>query len=509
MDRKNSLRRIVSFIAGLILIFSAISLEAQQQIQLPADMVVTNRFCNIRKGPGTGYDKLTTLYKDDRIRAERKYRNWLRVLIPDGRIGWVREDLVKVFSVDDLPLTDEQADSLKEVVESQQMRITEMEDSSLVAAANIGQHEGVRDSLMNLLSLAVMPNPDSTAQMKEKLKMDRKFRRLPGRQESVLGQSTEYPRRFEFSPLFGVVVYDGDAMPAAGFNVSRNFTRELACRGQVAYSRLGPPVKGSIKGDMNRVFFTGGLVYSYRPGRLFVPFFELGCGGAHVQAGDSSYTAMDIVFGAGARLFFTPDLAIKFGYQGHEVMAEGNQLMHLFYMSASAFLPPFEDKFPFLENLVVYIAPYVGYQSFSQRFLFNDAPVVGLRAGVRLTGHLAAEVAGAYLPIEFNDGLQEHKLDATQLRIQALYYFLESMTGPYLVAGGGTLALGGGGRSTSSSKYGSFHFGGGFNFQLSSGVSFRSEMVQFVYPNVAGLTGGRQVKSAGGLQLSAGLNLSF
>jgi len=493
----------------LLLVFCfAVRLPAQQ-LQLPAEMVVTNRFANIRKGPGTGYDKLTTLYKGDRLRAERKYTNWLRVLIPDGRIGWIREDLVGPFSVDDLPLTDEQADSLKNLVDKQKSEIDSLDALARQSQDDIAAQEQARDSLLNLVGLREMPTTEFPVGQDSVTGPDQPLHKLPGIQESILTQPVDYPRRFEFSPYFGVLAYDGDAMPLVGLGVARNFTRELAYRAQVSFSRLDPQVPGSLFGDLNRYFITGSLIYNYKPGRVAVPYAELGGGALHASAGDSSYTAFDLVFGAGTKLFLTPDLALKFGYQGHLAMVEDNQLMSLFHLGAAFHLPHFEDSFPLSGDRIIYLAPYFGYQMFSRRFALNSGPVAGMRAGCRLTGHLAAEIFGGYLPLKYNDGSSENSLGATQLSVQALYYFWETMSGPYLTAGFGSMSLGGEGRSTGNNRYGSYHLGGGFNFQCTPKVSLRSEVLQLIYPSVADFRAKGKVKSAGALQLSTGMNFNF
>ena len=493
---------------ALAIVCITVTLPAQQ-LQLPADVLVTNRFANIRKGPGTGYEKLITLYKGDRLLAERKYRNWLRVLIPDGRLGWIREDLVGPFNADDLPLTDEQADSLKELVDMQKQEIAIMDDSARQVGVRIVEQSQVRDSLLNRLGLEEIPEAGSTAVTDSGMQLEQQFQKLSGSQESILTQPDDYPRRFEFSPLFGVLAYDGDAMPHAGLGVARNFTREFAYQAQVSFARLDPAVPGSLVGDLNRYFITGSLVYNYKPGRLAVPYAELGCGGVHVQAGDSSYTSFDLIFGAGSRLFITPDLALKFGYQGHAVMVEDNQLMHLIYLAAVFHLPPFEERFPLLGDRIIYLAPYFGYQVFTRRFALNPGPVIGIRAGCRMTSHLSAEVLGGYLPVKFNDGTREHSLYATQFRVQALYHLWETTSGPYLAAGFGLLSFGDPGRSTGNNRYGSYHFGGGFNLQVTPDISVRSEVLQLIYPNVSELGPERTVQAAGAMQLSAGMNFNF
>ncbi len=508
MQRKTGLIRRTFYSLALVMVCFAVSLPAQQ-LQLPAEMMVTNRFANIRKGPGIGYENLTTLYKGDRLRAERKYRNWLRVLIPDGRIGWIREDLVGLFDADNLPLTDEQGDSLKEVIDMQEGQISALDDSARQSGKLVAEQENVRDSLMNLIGLQEMPGADSAAAVDSAVQAKQRVRKLQGTQESVLTQPEDYPRRFEFSPLFGVLVYDGDAMPLAGLGVARNFTPAFAYRAQVSFSRLDPQVPGSLLGDFNRYFITGSLVYSYKPGRLAVPYAELGGGGVHTQTGDSSYTAFDLTLGVGCKLFLTPDLAVKFGYQGHAVLVENNRLMHLCYLAAAFHLPTFEESFPLFGERIIYLAPYVGYQMFSRRFALNPGPVTGMRAGCRMTERLAVEVLGSYLPVKFNNGSSELSLNAAQFRIQALYHLWESMSGPYLSAGMGTLIFGGSGRSTGSTRYASLHLGGGFNFQVTPDISLRSEMLQLIYPNVSDLGPERTLKTAGALQLNAGMNLNF
>ena len=142
--------------------------ETEPGMEFPAQMVVSNRFANVRKGPGTGYEKIATLYNGDQVRAERKFRNWIRVLIPDGRLGWIREDLLRVLGPDDLLLSDNEADSLSAEIEQQKKEITAVEDSSRNLLNQIEISENKVDSLLKLLNLKAVPSDSmSGSEMKE------------------------------------------------------------------------------------------------------------------------------------------------------------------------------------------------------------------------------------------------------------------------------------------------------------------------------------------------------
>ena len=112
----------------LILILSVALCATVIAQQLPTEMMVHNRYANVRKGPGTGYELVTTLYRGDRVLAERKFKNWMRVLIDDGSIGWIREDLIKVFDPEDRQLTNEQADSVAAYMQQLGDRIAGLEE---------------------------------------------------------------------------------------------------------------------------------------------------------------------------------------------------------------------------------------------------------------------------------------------------------------------------------------------------------------------------------------------
>jgi len=483
--------------------------------QLPQEMVITNRYANIRKGPGTGYEQVTTLYRGDRVVAERKYRNWLRILIPDGRVGWVREDLVGPYDPDDRPLTNEEADSLKELVESQVQLIAALEDSTTLLLSSIRQREQLRDSLLNLLGLEEVPQADTLqAEEQDTTQSEVKPQPRPKKpvivQESLLTRAEPFTPRNEFSPWLGVLTFDGDADPAAGFAFTRNFTREFAYRASVSFTRRNPAEPGRLEQALERIFFTGGLIYSYKPGRVVVPFVELGSGAAYTQAADSSFTAFDLVFGAGCRLFLTQDLALEFGYQGHAVMGEGNELLNLFHLGSGFHFPSFGEIFTPRELGKYYLSPYVAYQMFSPRFALNSAPLTGMRLGYGWREKVAFELLAGYLPVEMNEGSVARKMNAAELAAQALYFPASRSNGLFLLAGGGVLLLGGEGRAPAGTKnYGFFHYGAGVDLQLAAGVSLRSELWHLIFPEVAEIKPDYEVAAGGALRLSAGVILNF
>ncbi|HUU29860.1 MAG TPA: SH3 domain-containing protein [archaeon] len=509
MILKDGFKTFSYFLFGLLL-FSQVDRLAGQQ--LPQEMMVINRYANVRKGPGSGYERITTLYEGDRVRAERKYRDWLRVLVSDGQIGWIREDLLGPYKDENRPLEVEEADSLKALIDARDQRITVLEDSARIKLSTIQTQEGLRDSLLGVLGLTEMPAID-----KEKIKGQDSVgaARPPSRplasQESVLGAPESYVPRYEFSPQLGVLIYDRDALAAAGFSVGRNFTREFAYWGDVLFSRRNPPQSGSLTGDINRAFISGGLAYSYKPGNMAVPFAELGTGAAYTQAGDSSSTALDLVFGAGCRLFLIPDLAFKFGYRGHLVLAgNDNQLGQLIYLGGSFNLPRIEELAFAGRKTPLYLAPFAAYQMFSPRFGINGSAVLGVRLGYRLRERLAFEAVTGYLPATVNFDLTERKLGAVEIEGRVLYYPWFGGSGPYILAGGGTLLFTGDGRPPANTKsYGFFQYGGGVNLELNGELSLSSEMTHLLYPNVAELKGRHELASGHALRLTAGLNLSF
>ncbi len=58
------------------------------------NQMVTNDKVNIRYGPGTVYRVLTQVEKNTPVTVIGEQDNWYRVKLPDGRIGWIRKDLV-------------------------------------------------------------------------------------------------------------------------------------------------------------------------------------------------------------------------------------------------------------------------------------------------------------------------------------------------------------------------------------------------------------------------------
>ncbi len=50
---------------------------------------------NVRSGPGTNYSIVTSLTKGVRLKALGKQGSWYQIQLPDGRVGWVYERLVR------------------------------------------------------------------------------------------------------------------------------------------------------------------------------------------------------------------------------------------------------------------------------------------------------------------------------------------------------------------------------------------------------------------------------
>jgi len=56
--------------------------------------VVTNQDCNVRQGYGTDWEKIARLKQGTLLTKIGQRDNWLRIKMPNERIGWIREDLV-------------------------------------------------------------------------------------------------------------------------------------------------------------------------------------------------------------------------------------------------------------------------------------------------------------------------------------------------------------------------------------------------------------------------------
>ncbi|MDD4753030.1 MAG: SH3 domain-containing protein [Desulfitobacteriaceae bacterium] len=59
-------------------------------------ITVTGSSANIRTGPGTGYDKITTLSEGDTALFLLEENSWCKIQLADGQEGWVANWLVEV-----------------------------------------------------------------------------------------------------------------------------------------------------------------------------------------------------------------------------------------------------------------------------------------------------------------------------------------------------------------------------------------------------------------------------
>ncbi|MBD3290934.1 SH3 domain-containing protein [candidate division KSB1 bacterium] len=61
------------------------------------DILVTNQYCNVRQGPGTNWEKIGELRQETYLLRLDSRDNWYRLQQPSGEIGWIRQDLVVTF----------------------------------------------------------------------------------------------------------------------------------------------------------------------------------------------------------------------------------------------------------------------------------------------------------------------------------------------------------------------------------------------------------------------------
>ncbi len=478
--------------------------------QLPSEMVVSGRFANVRKGPGTGYEKVATLYQGERVLAERKYRNWLRVLVKDGAVGWMREDLLKVWDPQDRPLTDQEADSVKALLEGQGQRVTALEDSARQALTAIQAGEGQRDSLLGVLGLAEVPPPDSIAPPAtepERARPEASVAQPPRQQSLLFPGGGDEPSRWELAPSFGVLAFEEYNLPVAGFALSRGLGRGFAFGGELLFSRLEPQPGEGLAGAAGFTIMAGGLSYSWRPGEVAVPFLELGGGAFHRQAGDSAATKLDLIAGAGLRLYLTPDLPLRFGWRGHLMMDRKRELAHQVYLGLGMLMPQ-STGFAGGREHDWYLAPLAGWRVFSPRFGLEAASRQGLLAGRSVTERLGLELAAGYSRAAVAGDREELTLHAVELEGNLRCFPWRE--GPYLLAGVGLLRLSERGRPPAGTRnYGFFQYGGGAELGFSPGTALRAELAHQVFPRVADAGGDHALGVGHGLRLSGGVRLGF
>ena len=57
-------------------------------------LMVTNRYANVREGPGLNYKLVGRVYQGDKLEKLVKRGRWYQVKLPDSKMGFIREDLV-------------------------------------------------------------------------------------------------------------------------------------------------------------------------------------------------------------------------------------------------------------------------------------------------------------------------------------------------------------------------------------------------------------------------------
>ncbi len=63
----------------------------------------TNRKSNVRKGPGTNYDKIEEVKKGTRLKKIEKRDNWYNVVLPNNKTGWIYAQLVDMRDEKTIP----------------------------------------------------------------------------------------------------------------------------------------------------------------------------------------------------------------------------------------------------------------------------------------------------------------------------------------------------------------------------------------------------------------------
>ena len=505
------MKKYLGLLTVLLLVLAAGSLSAQQ---LPTEMMVHNRYANVRKGPGTGYELVTSLYRGDRVLAERKFKNWLRILIDDGSIGWIREDLVKVFDPEDRQLSNEQADSVNNYISQLASAIVGLEETSSLILERIRTKETTQDSLLAVLGLDAIPerldsmaNGGDEATASDTIAPESPF----DPQETVLEISEGWLGRNLYTSRVGVLIYDGQTAPAAEFSFARTFTPELAWRVELASAEFSPDEDIAPEQHEVRTAVNGGLSYSYRPGGLAVPYALLGAGVMHTAWADSSRTDLDVSFGAGFRMYLTKDIVLDAAYRGHVITVEGKgaELLNGVSLGVGMQLPKFYPSTA-ISSRGIYLAPFAAYQAFSPRFSIDVAPEAGMKLGWRMYERLTVEAEGSYLPLVIRDRAGRLEAAGARIGLQALYYPLKPDRGFYLMAGGGTLLISGDGRPPEgTSKYGYMNWGAGVSLEMNSSCSLRGEFSHQFFTDVARLVPEFEVGSASAVRIGGSMNIAF
>ncbi len=123
-----------------------------------------------------------------------------------------------------------------------------------------------------------------------------------------------------------------DDAPAYGLRLGYRFSEHWALEGTLVYENAdlvtgsGDIFEGQSKlGEIELTTGEIGVEVSFGSSRL-VPFLAAGIGMMHLSpdvAGLSSDTRFAGNFGAGLKLFFTPELALRFDWRGHTVDVGG------------------------------------------------------------------------------------------------------------------------------------------------------------------------------------------
>jgi len=99
LTRNRYLRRICSYVSILLLVFfiifefslfSQIIEKSQQE-----EAIIMAEEVNVKGAPSEGTTTLFTLHEGTKVHIEKVSGDWFEVLLADGKVGWVRQDILE------------------------------------------------------------------------------------------------------------------------------------------------------------------------------------------------------------------------------------------------------------------------------------------------------------------------------------------------------------------------------------------------------------------------------